>query len=155
MARRRTAVECFCALVLVVVAVAAGADTGGSAADASPRLANVDGGATGALESATRMAPPPRRVLMVGDSTLAAVRNVTASQKLFVGFEPVLDAEGCRRLVWPSCWSDTDLRVPNTVEEAILATPGVLDVVVVMSGHNDWHDPFGSFVDQIMAAARS
>lgn len=157
MARRRAAVERFCAFVLafVVVAFVAGAREGGSAADAAPRVANVGGSASGALESATRMAPPPRRVLMVGDSTLAAVRNVTASQKLFVGFDPVLDAEGCRRLVWPSCWSDSDLRAPNTVEEAILSTPGVLDVVVVMSGHNDWHDPFGSFVDQIMAAARS
>ena len=90
---------------------------------------------------------------MVGDSTLAGVRNVTASQALFVGFDPVLDAQGCRRLVWPSCWSDSDFRVPNTVEEAILTTPGTLDVVVVMSGYNDWNDPFGSFVDTIMAAA--
>lgn len=101
------------------------------------------------------MDPPKRRVLMVGDSTLAAVRNVTASQSAFVGFDPVLDAQGCRRLVWPSCWSNSDFRIPNTVEEAILGTPGSVDVVVVMSGYNDWHDPFGSFVDQIMAAARS
>lgn len=97
----------------------------------------------------------PRRVLMVGDSTLAAVRNVRASQNLFVGFDPVLDAQGCRRLVWPSCFSDSDFRTPNTVEEAILGTPGVVDVVVVMAGYNDWHDPFGSFVDTIMRAARS
>jgi hypothetical protein len=92
---------------------------------------------------------------MVGDSTLAAVRNVASSQELFAGFDPVLDAQGCRRLVWPSCFSDSDLRVPNTVEQAILTTPSALDVVVVMGGYNDWNDPFGSFVDTIMAAARS
>jgi len=97
----------------------------------------------------------PRRVLMVGDSTLAVVRNVRATQDLFIGFDPVVDAQGCRRLVWPSCFSDSDFRVPNTVEEAILGTPGVVDVVVVMAGYNDWHDPFGSFVDTIMRAARS
>jgi hypothetical protein len=74
---------------------------------------------------------------------------------LFVGFQPILDAAGCRRLVWPSCWSNSDFRVPNTVEEAILGTPGHLDVVVVMSGYNDWNDPFGSFVDKIMDAART
>ena len=99
--------------------------------------------------------PVPRRVLMVGDSTLAIVRNMSQTQELFVGFDPVLDAQGCRRLVWPSCFSNTDLRTPNTVEEAILGTPGVVDVVVVMAGYNDWNDPFGMFVDTIMSAARS
>ncbi len=122
-------------------------------------IVDVTGYFTGRPVAATGPVPPnerdPRRVLMVGDSTLAAVRNVRASQALFTGFDPVLDAQGCRRLVWPSCWSDSDFRTPNTVEEAILGTPGVVDVVVVMSGYNDWHDPFGSFVDQIMAAARS
>jgi len=97
----------------------------------------------------------PRRVLMVGDSTLAVIRNMPQTQELFVGFDPVLDAQGCRRLVWPSCFSDTDLQTPNTVEEAILGTPGVVDVVVVMAGYNDWNDPFGTFVDAIMQAARS
>ena len=99
--------------------------------------------------------PVPRRVLMVGDSTLAVVRNMPQTQDLLVGFEPILDAQGCRRLVWTSCFSDTDLRRPNTVHEAILDTPGVVDVVVVMAGYNDWNDPFGAFVDTIMAASRS
>lgn len=122
-------------------------------------IVDMNGYFTGSPVAATRPVPPntmvPRRVLMVGDSTLAVVRNVRASQELFVGFDPVLDAQGCRRLVWPSCFSDSDLRVPNTVEEAILGTPGVVDVVVVMAGYNDWNDPFGTFVDAIMRAARS
>ena len=164
MAQRRTAVERICAFALAVAAatVVAATQGDGGAADAAPAVETIGpyqldliGGVAGALAPATRLAPPERRVLMVGDSTLAAVRNVTASQELFVGFDPVLDAQGCRRLVWPSCWSDTDFRVPNTVEEAILSTPGGLDVVVVMSGYNDWHDPFGSFVDTIMAATRA
>ncbi len=128
------------------------AEAGAAAAAAS---ADLQGGVAGALERAARLDPPELRVLMVGDSTLAAVRNVTASQALFVGFDPVLDAQGCRRLVWTSCWSDSDFRVPNTVEEAILGTPGVVDIVVVMAGYNDWNDPFGTFVEAIMAAARS
>ncbi len=122
-------------------------------------IVDTNGYFTGQLVPATQPVPAnttvPRRVLMVGDSTLAVVRNVERTQDLFVGFDPVLDAEGCRRLVWPSCWSDSDFRTPNTVEEAILSTPGYLDVVVVMAGYNDWHDPFGSFVDTIMQAARS
>ncbi|MGB3734084.1 MAG: SGNH/GDSL hydrolase family protein [Ilumatobacter sp.] len=122
-------------------------------------IVDVNGYFTGSPVPATQPVPAntavPRRVLMVGDSTLAVVRNVRASQDLFVGFDPVLDAQGCRRLVWPSCFSDSDLRTPNTVEEAILGTPGVVDVVVVMAGYNDWNDPFGMFVDTIMSAARS
>ncbi|MFN3258193.1 MAG: hypothetical protein ACE37B_21140 [Ilumatobacter sp.] len=166
MARRHDVMR-RCAVLVLALASVIGVtvtQTAGDAVDAAPshsdrvRLSALDAAARGNLDSlapAIRVAPPERRVLMVGDSTLAAVRNATASHELFVGFEPVLDAQGCRRLVWPSCWSDSDLRVPNTIEEAILGTPGVLDVVVVMSGHNDWHDPFGSFVDTIMAAARS
>ncbi|MFK8024166.1 MAG: hypothetical protein AB8G26_09420 [Ilumatobacter sp.] len=122
---------------------------------AHDQLVDLHDPATGSLAAATRFRPAERRVLIVGDSTLAGVRNVTASQRLFVGFDPVLDAQGCRRLVWPSCFSDSDFRVPNTVYEAIRATPGDLDIVVVMSGYNDWHDPFGVFVDIIMSAARS
>jgi hypothetical protein len=168
---RRTAIERFCACAVALVAVLAATihDVADAVDDVPPAaessatsapnlqrvLAGLDGTATGTLATAARVDPPKQRVLMVGDSTLAAVRNATASQELLVGFDPVLDAQGCRRLVWPSCWSDSDLRTPNTVEEAILGTPGPLDVVVVMSGHNDWHDPFGSFVDTIMNAARS
>lgn len=138
-----------------VAAEPAASDPRPASAASSHLVAEVNGGASGRLANAVRLHPPQRRVLMVGDSTLAAVRNVTESQQLFVGFEPILDAQGCRRLVWPSCWSDTDFRVPNTVEEAILGAYGHLDVVVVMSGYNDWNDPFGSFVDTIMQAART
>ncbi len=156
LARRRLAA--FALAVATAVATLGVADDRGEA-EAGPAesatTAHFQDGVSGTLVRAARLDPPDLRVLMVGDSTLAAVRNVTASQALFVGFEPVLDAQGCRRLVWPSCFSDSDLRVPNTVEEAILGTPGVVDVVVVMAGYNDWHDPFGSFVDTIMAAARS
>ncbi|MEM1334668.1 MAG: hypothetical protein AAGG08_14545, partial [Actinomycetota bacterium] len=127
--------------------------------DSTDLVVDTNGYFTGRPSIATEPVPAnerePKRVLMVGDSTLAGVRNVTASQQLFVGFDPVLDAQGCRRLVWPSCFSDSDFAVPNTVQEAILGTPGVLDVVVVMSGYNDWHDPFDSFIDTIMDAARS
>lgn len=129
------------------------------ASSSTDLIVDMTGYFTGTPRAATLPVPAnravPRRVLMVGDSTLAVVRNVRASQDLFVGFDPVLDAQGCRRLVWPSCYSDSDFRTPNTVEEAILATPGVVDVVVVMAGYNDWNDPFGTFVDTIMTAARS
>jgi hypothetical protein len=98
---------------------------------------------------------PPSRVLIVGDSTLAAVRLVTGSQGAMRGFDPVLDADNCRRLVFPSCHSPTTNRVPNTAYDAITTTPGWVDAVVIMTGYNDWYDDFGYFVRTIVEAARA
>ena len=97
---------------------------------------------------------PPSRVLIVGDSTLAAVRFVTGSQGAMRGFDPVLDAEPCRRLVFPSCHSPTTNRVPNTAYDAITTTPGWVDMVVIMTGYNDWYDDFGYFFAHDRAARR-
>ncbi len=94
-------------------------------------------------------------MLIVGDSTLAAVRFVTGSQSAMRGFDPVLDAEPCRRLVFPSCLSPTTRRVPNTAYDAITTTPGWVDVVVIMTGYNDWYDDFGYFLRTIVGAARA
>ncbi|MGH9133107.1 MAG: SGNH/GDSL hydrolase family protein [Ilumatobacteraceae bacterium] len=98
---------------------------------------------------------PPSRVLIVGDSTLAAVRFVTGSQDAMRGFDPVLDAEPCRRLIFTSCLSNTTFRVPNTAYEAITTTPGWIDVVVIMTGYNDWFDDFGFAFDTIVGASRA
>jgi hypothetical protein len=98
---------------------------------------------------------PPSRVLIVGDSTLAAVRFIPGAPEAMRGFEPVLDAEPCRRLVYPSCLSNTTNRVPNTAYEAITTTPGWVDAVVIMTGYNDWFDDFGYLFDTIVSAARA
>ena len=93
-------------------------------------------------------------MLIVGDSTLAAVRFVTGAHGAMRGFDPVLDAEPCRRLVFPSCLSPTTNRVPNTAYEAITTTPGWVDAVVIMTGYNDWYDDFGYFFRTIVRARR-
>ena len=96
MARRRTAAERICAFLLAVAATAvvAGVPGDGGLVEAAPpeseptsavgpfgswRGDDLNRAATGALAAAARVEPPKRRVLMVGDSTLAAVRNSTAS----------------------------------------------------------------------------
>ncbi len=154
--RRRNVFRVTAALVAAASAfVGIATDTEIADATAVSAAAVIEPGSADELVRAERVDPTMRRVLMVGDSTLASVRNYVWSQRLFRGFHPVLDAHGCRRLIWPSCFSDSDFAVPNTVQEAIRDTPGELDVVIVMSGYNDWHDPFGSFVDAIVATARS
>jgi hypothetical protein len=100
------------------------------------------------------VAPEPR-VLLIGDSTLAALNVTTASRTALRGFTPVLDAEPCRRLLRPSCRSRFTLRIPDTAVEAIGSTPGSLDVVVIKAGYNDGTSGFEDAVRHVVAAARA
>jgi hypothetical protein len=94
------------------------------------------------------------RVLMVGDSTLAGLAVFTRSQRAFVGFDPVLDPASCRRLLRPSCLSDTTGLIPNTAVEAIRDTPGTVDVVVMKTGYNDWFSDFPKEFDAVVQMSR-
>lgn len=100
--------------------------------------------------------PTPRsRVLMVGDSTLATLPLYADSQRAFIGFDPVIDADNCRRLVRPSCLSNVTNRVPNTIFEAITGAPGTYDMVVVRAGYNDWNSDFPAEFDAVVRASRA
>jgi hypothetical protein len=108
----------------------------------------------GAVESPGH--PAFSRVLLVGDSTLAAVSLLyPQSQSAFVGFEGIVDAASCRRLVRPSCLSAVTYAVPNTAVEAILGTPGAIDVLVVKTGYNDWNSNFPAEFDAVVRAGRA
>jgi len=107
-----------------------------------------------AAPSNTAVADVGKRVLLMGDSTLAGVRWYTNSQHALGGSSFLLDAESCRRLVGSSCRGREGRAPPNAVT-AINATSGPVDVVVVMTGYNDWHANFSSAFDQVVAAART
>jgi hypothetical protein len=100
-------------------------------------------------------APARSRVLMVGDSTLSTLPLYTASQRAFADFDTYIDVDNCRRLVRPSCRSNVTGRIPNTILEAIQASPGPFDVVLVRAGYNDWNSDFPSEFDTIVRAARA
>ena len=95
------------------------------------------------------------RVLMVGDSTLAGLAVYTASQQAFLGLDPLLDPASCRRLLRPSCLSDTTGLIPNTAVEAIRDTPGTVDVVVIKTGYNDWFSDFPKEFDAVVQMSRA
>lgn len=95
------------------------------------------------------------RALLVGDSTLAGVSLYTSSLDALRGFDGIVDAESCRRLLRPSCHSNVTGRTPNTAVEAILGTPGRLDIVVVKAGYNDWFSDFPGEFDAVVGAARA
>lgn len=122
-------------------------------------LVDVTGWFTGSPVDAVGAVPPntPRRsrVLLVGDSTLASLAFYTQAQSALVGFDAVVDAASCRRLLRPSCLSDTTGLVPNTAVEAIAGTPGRLDIVVVKAGYNDWFSDFPAEFDAVVRTARA
>jgi hypothetical protein len=122
-------------------------------------VVDLTGYFTGTPVAATRPSPPNQpdraRVLLVGDSTLASLDVYTASRSALLGFDPIVDAESCRRLLRPSCFSNTTFRTPNTAVEAILGTPGTLDVVVVKAGYNDWFSDFPGEFGAVVDAARA
>jgi hypothetical protein len=99
--------------------------------------------------------PPHHRAMLVGDSTLGALQIVTGTTRALQGFDSVIDAANCRRLVNQGCKSDYTPIAPPTVVDALLATPGTLDIVVVKAGYNDPLTPFVPAVDEIVHAARA
>jgi hypothetical protein len=109
---------------------------------------------TGATPVNRPVADTSRRVVLMGDSTLAGVRWYTNSQHALGGSSFVLDAESCRRLVGSSCRGREGRQPPNAVN-AIGAVPGAFDVLVVMTGYNDWYTSFPGAFDQVVAAARA
>ena len=122
-------------------------------------VVDVTGLFTGTPVTPTLASPPNTpafsRVLLVGDSTLAAVNLLhPLSQSAFVGFEGIVDAASCRRLLRPSCLSAVTNVVPNTAVEAILGTAGRIDVLVVKTGYNDWNSNFPGEFDAVVNAGR-
>jgi hypothetical protein len=123
-------------------------------------VVDVTGMFTGTPVAATEVTVPAHpafsRVLLVGDSTLAAVSLLyPQSQSAFIGFAGIVDAASCRRLSRPSCKSAVTLAVPNTAVEAILGTPGTIDVLVVKTGYNDWNSNFPAEFDAVVRAGRA
>ena len=56
-----------------------------------------------ALTPTRATAASPPRVLLIGDSTLAAVRWYRSSQRNLAGLDYVLDAQSCRAVTAVSC----------------------------------------------------
>lgn len=108
-----------------------------------------------ATEPPAANTPTRARALLVGDSTLAGLDVYTGSWVALRGFDAVIDAESCRRLLRPSCHSNVTNRTPNTAVEAILGTPGTLDIVVVKAGYNDWFSDFPREFDAVVTASRA
>jgi hypothetical protein len=78
------------------------------------------------------------RVLLVGDSTMAAMRWFTDGRKSLSGSTFIVDVESCRSIGGYSCYG-REYRAPSTAYEVVESVKGRLDVVVLMAGTH--HNP--------------
>ena len=129
------------------------------ALDATELVVDVTGWFTGDPLDASVPVPensPPadRLVTIIGDSASAGMRWNDALGGL-QGFRVDARLESCRRLVQWSC-RGREGYAPRTVVAEIqrLAAPGPDDLLVVMTGYNDWHERFSDDFDVVISAAR-
>lgn len=89
--------------------------------------------------STTTSTPPTERkrpqVLLVGDSTLVALRWFEDGQASLAGFKYVLDAEPCRRIVFWGCMGREE-RMPESAVDALEDYVQQFDVIVLMAGYH-------------------
>ena len=82
------------------------------------------------------------KVLLLGDSTMAALRWEPVSQANLAGLDYDLDVESCRTISVPSCRGREGYRPPNTIEALTELQPGAYDELVLMVGYNESYATF-------------
>ena len=129
------------------------------ALDATEFVVDITGWFTGeplvASGAVPKNSPPPdRRVTIIGDSASAGMRWNGALGGL-QGFQVDARLESCRRLVQWSC-RGREGYAPRTAVSEIqsMAPAGIDDILVVMTGYNDWHERFNDDFDTVVGAAR-
>lgn len=96
----------------------------------------------------------PRRVLVIGDSTAAAIRWSEGAADALRGADFTLDVESCRRLVEPSC-NGVEGYAPSTALDALQwHAAGGFDTLVMATGYNDVGEDFVDAFDRIVIEAR-
>lgn len=104
-------------------------------------------------------APPPvalGRVLLIGDSTLTALRQFENGSISLKGFDWTLDAESCRRIVLRSCQRDG--RRPKsvvTVIDGLTAKNKHYDTILVMAGYHSTPESIGKEFEDLVSSART
>ena len=105
-------------------------------------------------------APGRPRVLLIGDSTLAALAWYPKSQAGLSGLNYVLDAQSCRAVTAQSCVGRTDPRTGRRIRPANALTvlrshpAGSFDELVLMVGYDESYTNFRHSVVAMTQAAR-
>lgn len=92
--------------------------------------------------------------LLLGDSTMAALRWFEQGSVGLSGFSYVLDAESCRKIADPSC-AGREKRTPKTAVQTVADFEGPLDYIVFMGGYDSsvkrFNDELQSFIREAKA----
>ncbi len=115
--------------------------------------AGIDGAADVPTKQAVRLDPPDPAVV-IGDSSIAALRWVPGADNAVIGFDHLLDLESCRRLYFESC-RGREQRKPPTVYEALDFHGGRFNTLIVATGYNDGTTQFASSFRAVVDRARS
>ena len=115
--------------------------------------AGIDGAADPVSERAVRLDPPDPAVV-IGDSSIAALRWVPGADNAVIGFDHLLDLESCRRLFFESC-RGREQRKPPTVYEALEFHGERFNTLVVATGYNDGTSQFASSFRAVVERARA
>lgn len=105
-------------------------------ADTSPVTTSTSPAVSTDTTIADPTAPKKRpQVLLIGDSTLAALRWFQDGQASLSGFRYILDAEPCRRIVFWGCMGREE-RMPESAVDALEKYTEQFDVIVLMAGYH-------------------
>ena len=95
------------------------------------------------------------KVMLLGDSTMSALRWEAGSQANLAGLDFILDVESCRTISVQSCRGREGYRPPNAMEVIAKIPQGSVDELVLMVGYNESSATFTSSLQQVMPLIRS
>jgi hypothetical protein len=124
--------------VIVLYAVAPRIDAGAIAlaeAEAASEAQAFVGGDAQANGLAVMPDVKPVNALLIGDSTMAALRWFEDGSKSLTGFKYTLDVESCRRIAEWSCYG-REYRTPSNVLTALADYNKPVDLIVLMAGYD-------------------
>lgn len=124
--------------------------------DITPSVGNANSSTQITVPPSAVVAPSRKDVdvLLLGDSTMAALRWFEQGNVSLVGFNYTLDAESCRRISYPSCFG-REKRTPKNAVHALEDFEGPLDYVVLMAGYDSSVQRVGEEFKRIAATARA
>ena len=96
----------------------------------------------------------PVNALLLGDSTLSALRWYEEGTKSIKGFTYTLDAESCRRISEWSCYG-REYRTPQNVVKVLEGFSQPIDVIVLMAGYDSSPSKIADEFTQLFSVIRA
>lgn len=126
----------------------------------SPAVESSSGGlvrpsTNGTMSESIKVMPTRKKVdaLLLGDSTMAALRWFEQGTVSLTGFNYRVDAESCRSIAGWSCYG-REYRTPKNAVRTLEEFEGLLDYVVLMAGYDNSVKRVGEELRRIIETAK-